>query len=209
MKCEIKKKKRIGIVFICLCVFSLTACRFQSGFERSMPDEMTSEQGMDLEESTGTGQKSTESAEIYVHVCGCVKNPGLYRLFPGIRAGEAIEEAGGFTKKADTTAVNLAESLSDGCQLYVPAKAEKNPKQAEGGEAYPSSQSGDSEVGKVNLNTASSEELTTLSGIGSSRAEAILAYREEHGSFSSIEDIKNVSGIGDGIFEKIKDSITV
>ena len=62
---------------------------------------------------------------------------------------------------------------------------------------------------KVNLNTASSEDLTTLSGIGATRAEAILAYREEHGSFSSIEDIKNVSGIGDGIFEKIKDSITV
>lgn len=213
MKCEIKKKKRIGIVFICLCVFSLTACRFHSGFERSMPDEMKSEQGMDLEESTGIGQKSTESAEIYVHVCGCVKNPGLYRLPPGIRAGEAIEKAGGFTKKADTTAVNLAQALSDGCQLYVPEKSEKNLKQAEGGEAYPSSQSGDSEVGKgerkVNLNTASSEELTTLSGIGSTRAEAILAYREEHGSFSSIEDIKNVSGIGDGIFEKIKDSITV
>ena len=217
MKYEIKKKKRIGIVLICCCVFALTACNRHSDFERNLADERTSEQELLSEKSSETGSNPTESSEIFVHVCGCVKNPGLYRLPAGTRAGEAVETAGGFTKKADTTAVNLAQVLSDGSQLYVPSEADFQQSEERG--IYDSSKTegfisenvpedaGNEQ--KVNLNTASSEELTTLSGIGATRAEAILAYREEHGSFSSIEDIKNVSGIGDGIFEKIKDSITV
>lgn len=219
MKCEIKERKRIRIVFICCCLFFLTACERHSGFERNLSDGMTSEQAVLPEKSAETEQDSTESQEIFVHVCGCVKKPGLYKLPTGIRAGEAVECAGGFTKKADTTAVNLARILSDGIQLYVPSKEEKDLKQSDGREVYDSSMPGDSisekvsgsmgDERKVNLNTASLEELTTLPGIGTMRAEAILAYREEQGSFSSIEDIKNVSGIGDGIFEKIKDSITV
>ncbi|MCD8020149.1 MAG: helix-hairpin-helix domain-containing protein [Clostridiales bacterium] len=178
-------------------------------------------------EVAGTADGDT----IFVHICGCVKNPGLYELPEGIRAGNAIEEAGGFTKKADQTAVNLAEILADGVQLYIPAEGEtggtvagQSGENSMFGQTDGTSVSGQSDTaaegnvsgsgavdseGRVNINEASLEELMTLSGIGEARAQAILSYREENGSFSSIEDIKNVSGIGDGIFDKIKDKIIV
>lgn len=207
MKWKIKKKKRIQLFYVCFCFVCLTSCRFQSDFERSLAENAAVETTDLSEESEKMESMSTASGEIFIHVCGCVKNPGLYELPSGTRAGEAIEKAGGFTKEADSTAVNLAQLLDDGLQLYVPSKKEKQGQimSDEVKEEY------GSEVGrgKVNLNTASLQELTSLSGIGETRAEAILSYRKENGSFSSIEDIKNVSGIGDGIFEKIKDSITV
>ena len=214
MKWKIKKKKRIQFIFLCLCFFWLMGCGRISGFSRELTGDdrmdMTTEESELSEEATTKGDREEVISEIYVHVCGNVQNPGLYRLPSGIRAGEAIERAGGFTKKADTEAVNLAGILEDGMQLYVPSKEEKS-------ESISETESSGKEVGeenrvgkqKVNLNTASLQELTSLSGIGETKAEAILSYREEKGSFSSIEDIKNVTGIGDGIFEKIKDSITV
>ena len=177
--------------------------------------------------STEAGKAGTEEKEIYVHVCGCVKNPGLYTFAAGTRAGEAVESAGGFNKKADVSAVNLAALLEDGMQLYVPSREEAAGSGAGADEAsrkgvgapdvsgeyfsgsgFPES-TGDTEEAPVNINTAGAQELMTLSGIGESRAEAILSYREENGAFSSIDEIKNVSGIGEGIFEKIKNMITV
>lgn len=177
--------------------------------------------------TTEAGGTGTEEKEIYVHVCGCVKNPGLYTFAAGTRAGEAVESAGGFTKKADALAVNLAALLEDGMQLYVPSREEAadsgksvdGTSRKEGGMADSSGEyssgSGfpenieDTEEVPVNINTAGAQELMTLSGIGESRAEAILSYRKENGAFSSIDEIKNVSGIGEGIFEKIKNMITV
>ena len=129
----------------------------------------------------------------------------------GEREGYAIAQAGGFTKKANQDAVNLASILSDGTQLYVPAKEEGA--SGAGGTALSGTPAADPDTSPdetvVNINTAGAEELMTLSGIGEARAEAILSYREESGDFSSIEDIKNVTGIGDGIFERIKNRITV
>lgn len=157
--------------------------------------------------------------DLYVHVCGAVKKAGLYCLPAGSRAADAIEAAGGFTRKADRNAWNLAQPLEDGMQIYVPQKGE-----TEGQAGIPSgfsdsssdrgsdsslSQGGEDRTGKVNINTASEEELMTLKGIGKSRAADIIAYRQTHGGFTRIEDIRNVSGIGDSIFDKIKDKITV
>lgn len=214
MKCEIKKKKRIQTFIFCFFVLCLAGCGRYSSFDRSM-SENTSEGDINLPEKVSEEvEENTELTEIFVHVCGCVQTPGLYCLSAGTRAGEAIEAAGGFTKKADSVAVNLAQQLEDGQQIYVPAREEKSSVQSgeEGSSSFTGSQHlvDSQDVNqKVNLNTASLQDLTALSGIGTTRAEAILAYRQENGSFSSIEDIKNVSGIGDGIFEKIKDSITV
>lgn len=141
------------------------------------------------------------SGTLYIHVCGCVKNPGLYLLKEGARIGEAIQAAGGLKANADDAAVNLAARLEDGMQVYVPSKQKET------------AQAGETSVGfreeKININQAKVEELTSLSGIGESRAQAIIDYREENGLFSSVEDIKNVSGIGEGIFERIKNKITV
>lgn len=158
------------------------------------------------EEERTTEQR--EAKEIYVHVCGCVKKPGLYRLHSGARTQEAVNAAGGFSKKANQTAWNLAEVLQDGMQIYIPSKDEAK-------EALNEEQSSKQDLSAsqkedtVNINTASKEELMTLSGIGESKAAAIIASREEKGSFTSIEEIKNVAGIGEGIFNRIKDLITV
>ena len=136
------------------------------------------------------------------------KKPGVYSLHFGARTQEAINAAGGFSEKANQTAWNLAEVLQDGMQVYIPSKDEAkealNEEQSLGKDLS-ASQKEDT----VNINTASKEELMTLPGIGESRADAVIACREEKGSFTSIEGIKDAAGIGDGIFNRIKDLITV
>ena len=152
--------------------------------------------------------KSSSSAEVYVDVDGAVVKPGVYRLKDGARVSQAIDAAGGFSEKANQTAWNLAEVLQDGMQVYIPSKDEAkealNEEQSLGKDLS-ASQKEDT----VNINTASKEELMTLPGIGESRADAVIACREEKGSFTSIEGIKDAAGIGDGIFNRIKDLITV
>lgn len=151
------------------------------------------------------GQIQQEVPQIYVDVCGAVQHPGVYELEEGSRVFQAIEAAGGFAKEAASAYINQAESLQDGQQIYVPKKQEveelslpmQQTKEQENGEA------------KVNLNTADKQELMTINGIGESRALDIIAYREEHGKFSAIEEIMNVQGIKEGTFDKIKEHIAV
>ncbi len=177
-----------------------------------VPEETESGSAAQSEEVSG----QAEPQKIYVDVCGAVARPGVYALDPGSRVFQAIETAGGFLPEAAGTYINQAQTLSDGQQIYVPTKEEAQemipPGQnsgnaAAGGSLSDSSQSG--EEAKVNLNTADADALMTLSGIGEAKAEAILAYREEHGGFSSIEEIMNVSGIKESTFSKIKDKISV
>ena len=141
----------------------------------------------------------TEAQEegIVVYVCGEVNSPGVYELPSDSRIYEALEEAGGLKEGVDTTKINMAQKLADGQQITVLAEGLADQEGAE-----PKNR-------KVNLNTADKEELMTLSGIGESRAEDILKYREQYGGFSSVEDILNISGIGEKMFEKIKDDIEV
>ncbi len=152
---------------------------------------------------------NTEPLPVLVHVCGEVLLPGVYALPPESRVYEAVEKAGGFTEEADTDALNLAGPLSDGAKIYVPAEGETNAgHESEGlsGETAEKVPSGT--VGTVNINTATKEELMSLSGIGESKAEAILQYRESSGPFQNPSDIMNVKGIGEGMYQKIKDRIT-
>ena len=151
-------------------------------------------------EGSDAAASKPEQKIIYVHVVGAVKNPGVYTFAQGARAEAAVEAAGGFAKNANTTVVNLAHELVDGEQIYIPAKGEAGTAQGAGGAASPS---------KVNINTANSEELETLPGIGPAIAGEIISYRQLNGRFDSIEDIRNVSGIGDGRFSKIKALICV
>ena len=145
-------------------------------------------------------------AEIQVYVCGAVASPGVYVLPEGSRVYEAVEMAGGLLESADPKALNQARPLADGEQITVLTVEEvQNGETAEQG-AGGSVSGGD---GKVNINTADADELMTLSGIGESRAKAIIAYREENGKFESIEDIMKIDGIKEKMFEKIRDSITV
>lgn len=141
-----------------------------------------------------------EAGLCYVYVCGSVKEPGVYALPAGSRIVAAVEAAGGFLETAAREAVNLAAPVSDGMQITVPDLDEAVAVQLEEERQ---------KTGKVNLNRAAVADLCTLSGIGESKAEAILAYREEIGAFSSIEQLKNVTGIGDSLFEQIKECVYI
>ena len=148
---------------------------------------------------------------IMVHLEGAVAKPALYKLKEGDRLADAIKAAGGLTEKADQQKVNLAMKLQDGTQVYIAAKDEEDTK-ATTGNIVPVSSVGGQTNGqnqeKININQASPEELTQLKGIGEAIAGRIIAYRQQNGPFKSIEEIKNVKGIGDKKFEQIKDSIT-
>lgn len=150
-------------------------------------------------------QLETESEEklLYVYVCGAVRTPGVFSFKEGARVWEAIEAAGGFLEDARTDYWNQAMVLNDGEMIYVPRIDED----VEDPEVKASSQ--DSEDGRININTASKEQLMGLPGIGESKALQILSYREEHGEFSSTEDIMNVPGIKEAMYSKIKDYIRV
>lgn len=146
-------------------------------------------------------------AEVCVYICGCIKQPGVYFLEEGSRVCDVLEAAGGFTQEAATDYWNQARLLLDGEMIYIPTKEEAD-KQALPKMSQTSGMS-EKDTEKVNINTASKEELMKIPSVGETRAESILAYREEHGAFSDISDIKNVSGIKDGVFEKMKDYIVV
>ncbi|MCR5785609.1 MAG: helix-hairpin-helix domain-containing protein [Eubacterium sp.] len=140
------------------------------------------------------------AAEIVIYITGEVNNPGVYKLKEGDRIYQAVDMAGGMTKEAADGAINLAEYLTDGMQITVTSQQEY--------EAQEEAKS-EEESGLVNLNTASKEQLMTLPGIGEAKADLIISYRENQGSFASVEDIKNISGIKDGVYNRIKDYICV
>jgi competence protein ComEA len=144
-----------------------------------------------------------------VYVTGAVAHPDVYLLAPGSIVKDAIEAAGGASDDADLVGINLAQELGDQQQLYVPSQGETAPPPPiTGGEVKPSP--GPKALdGKININTATVEELDTLPGIGPAFAQRIIEYRESNGPFMSIEDIVLVSGIGDATFAKIKDLITI
>ena len=149
-------------------------------------------------------------AEIFVDVCGAVANPGVYEMDADSRVFQVIEAAGGFLPEAASASVNQVQPVSDGQQIYVPTQEE-----VEEGTTPAAIQqtetAGDSDTagGVVNINTADADTLKSLSGIGDAKAQAILAYREEYGSFSTIEEIMQVPGIKESTFSAIKDKITV
>ena len=179
--------------------------------------------------STGRTELSDASSEeaktLVVHICGAVSAPGVYELPAGSRIIDAVEAGGGFLPEADEACCNLAEEIVDGCQIYIMTKMEScadgQTEKKAGIQTSPDSdmQTTDRNVrsnsapalenGLVNLNTADIAALTTLPGIGESRAKAIISYREQHGAFAQIEDIMKISGIKQAAFSKIKDKITV
>ena len=207
---------------------------------------------MTMETEPASAAELTQVVSLcYVHICGAVKNPGVYELEEGSRVFQAVERAGGFAEHASEEALNLALEVEDGMKIVIPPKAVKSQGEDQkmnleqtgsiqqdsgqqghvdchgtvlqagiyladgtrlgdiGGQSTALGAAEDRFDDKINLNTATKAELMTLTGIGEARAEAILQYRQNHGSFSRIEDIMKVSGIKDAAFQKIKDDITV
>ena len=174
-------------------------------------------------EINSTGE--TQPEMIYVDVCGAVENPGVFQLAAGSRVFQAIEAAGGYLPKAVQNCVNRAGVLTDGQQLYILTQEEMEQQgldPAEMAGASDGQMNGSAGTGqntgiaaqaqqdnRININTADETQLTTLTGIGATRAQAIIAYRQENGPFAAIEEIMNVQGIKEGTFAKIKDEIVV
>jgi len=179
--------------------------------------EISLGKGIEAEEATAPAAEPTPipettppaEKEIFVYICGEVKKPDVVKVKEGTVLNEALQLVGGPTEAADLNSVNLAYRLSDQDMVKIPKKGEK----LTGSEKYaPGSNAAKSDAqksGKVNINTANEKELDGLPGVGPSTAKAIIKYREQKGLFGSIEEIKNVSGIGESKFNQMKDSITV
>ena len=163
-----------------------------------------------IEENNEIEEEVIMDDKIVVHITGEIENEGVIEIEKDARIADVIDEAGGTTQEADLSKVNLAYSVEDGQKIYIPNINDDNM------EEYVTKEAGENVIvegkqkaDKVNINTAKQTELETLSGIGPSTALKIINYREENGVFKKIEDLKNVPGIGDAKFERIKENICV
>ncbi len=179
-----KIRKLLGLFWLIIITFC--AC----GGEQLLLDQMIGNESMDAPEHTEEITETADSVEqhICVHVCGAVLMPGVYELPSGSRIYEALNLAGGFDEQADRDAVNLVELLADGQQVRIPFIGEADAEEGSG---------------LIDINRADVSALCEIPGIGESRAQAILDYREEHGDFRSVEELMQVPGIKEGIFARI------
>lgn len=226
----------VGIVAVVLAiVFFLLQGAFAGGNDFTLEQGAEGAAGSSIAETgsdaTGVtesgGSTSTGSSAVCVYVTGAVKRPGIYSFDDGARVADAIKKAGGFTAKAASSSLNLARKLEDGEQIEVLTRSQAKRAAATTGQTASAGgtggvggragtgkgrtgdAAGGGSSGKVNINTASLEELETLNGIGAVTAQKIIDYRTSSGPFATPEDLKNVSGIGDKRFAAIADAICV
>ena len=185
-----------------LCVTVIIAFLFLQEDEQPAQEFITAMEEQPVEV---VAEEAPESKQVIVDVKGAVKYPGVYELTGADRVVDAITLAGGYADGADATLINHAQKLQDEMVIYIPLQGEE-PALA----IQPfSGSSTQADSGKVNINVANETQLTTLPGIGPAKAKAIMAHREEHGKFQSIEGLKDVTGIGDKTFEQLKDLIDI
>lgn len=203
MKIKVQNKKVYGSLFI-LCIFIIF---LTVGYRVSNINKPVNNQEIFEEDAI---EEKDEGGKIIVYVNGEIKNPGVYTLKENSRVENVIKAAGGFTEKADKEKINLAKKLKDEDYILIDTKVDASSNKSISNEEVKSKEE-DSSKGsqKVNLNTASKEELKTIPGVGDVTAQRIIDYREKNGSFSSIEELKNVERIGDKTFEKIKEYVDV
>jgi competence protein ComEA len=158
-------------------------------------------------------QRTERGQRVWVHVTGAVRRPGLYRLDADARAGEALDAAGGFARRADLSAITLAATVRDGQQIVVPARGQRAAAAASppGATATAPAGGGPGPAGaagaKVSLGSATVEQLDALDGIGPTLAQRILQWRDAHGGFKSVEQLREVEGIGEKRFESLRSAV--
>jgi competence protein ComEA len=158
--------------------------------------------------AAGDGDGAGAGARVIVHVAGAVRRPGVYRMKAGARVAAAVRRAGGATRRADLSGLNLAAKVEDGRQVLVPPKAPAASAAAPAGGAATTGAAAPP-AAPVNLNTATPAQLDELSGVGPATAQKIIAYREEHGGFGTVEELGEVPGIGDVRLAALRDLVTV
>lgn len=230
---NLNKNKKIMITIVVIVIIA-SICYYMYTKDRDFLDLQSQELEIEQNQSNITEDNKTEeddnSNNIVVHISGAVNKEGIVDLKENSRIADAIEKAQGLKEEACIDEINLAYVLEDGMKIHIPTKEEINSKKETDSQEYITKASGTnieddskstsnssksssgttlSKNSKININTATQTELETLPGIGPSTATKIINYREQQGKFKSIEDIKNVSGIGDSKFNNIKDLICV
>lgn len=213
MKVRMLKRAARVLLILNIVLLFCTGCEKEKNEELQILElEEKAEQSVDEKSADPNGhtEKSEDTEKeqnsIFVYVCGAVNAPGVYELPGDARVYEAIACAGGVREDAAEEYINQAQIVADGERIYIPTKEEAEQGTVESVLTQPD---GGNAEEKVNINTASRDELKTLSGIGDSKADSIIQYRETHGAFRNIEELMNVEGIKEGVFNKIKDRITV
>ena len=194
--------KSIILAFVCSLVLIIGGLFY---FNQNKTEDYSGVSFSNISNETNNKDEKAENRhdeKIFVDVKGAVKHPGVFETTKDKRVKDLIEEAGGLLDDADTSTLNLSQKVKDQMVIYVLKHGEK-PKQISDG----SSSSSNTDV--ININTANKEQLMKISGVGKTKAEAIISYREKNGDFKKKEDITKVHGIGKATFEKIKDKIEV
>lgn len=219
-----RKLNKTKIIIISIIIIFIIGIYYFSIREK---DYIESDTNFSISNKTenDTNKEESESKDtkkkIIIYIAGAIKNEGVYELDENSRIADCIEKAGGLTEDANLQDINLAYMLEDGMKIYIPKNSESN--NHDNTESNATTENDKREVTvknienknsktqnvKININTATQTELETLPGIGSSTALKIINYRKENGKFKSIEDIKNVNGIGDSKYNKIKDMIKI
>jgi len=188
------------LIVVCIC-----GCGRDTSHYVQIADSTEETEKSEEEEAVVEVEENLETF-CYIYVCGEVKEPGVYTLPAGSRVCDVFEKAGGFTENAATDYWNQARLIVDGEMIYVPTKEEAEERNIS---AEDSKGVETDNTGKININTASKEQLMSIPGIGEAKAMAIIAYRKENGSFSDLEEVKQVEGIKDGVFAKMKEYIVI
>lgn len=204
------KQRKIGII-IAILIIILIGWKV---YDSKKYEEVNSEEILVTDKKDNNKKDEEEEEIMAVHVTGEVKNPGVVKVKEGSRIEDVIEAAGGLTENADTTNINLAYMIEDGMKIRIPSSNEEdieaNYISVDSGKGVIISEENNNTSNLiVNINTADETELEQLPGIGPSIASKIIEYRNQNGKFKNIEDIKNVTGIGESKYEKIKDFIKV
>lgn len=189
----------VGLTLLAVYIFTSTRDT-DADLIINKPDATT----LNIEESVEKEERNTSQKEknmIYIDLKGEVTHPGVYAIQLGARVKDVLDDAGGFTEEADPLMINLAQVLEDEMVIYVPKKGEQM--------ATVSNHIVSKNDGLLNINKATATDFEALDGIGPAKAEAIVAYRTENGNFNKLDELMKVSGIGEGVFNQIKDEITI
>ena len=194
--------KSIILAFVCSLVLIIGGLFY---FNQNKTEDYSGVSFSNISNETNNKDEKAEKRhdeKIFVDVKGAVKHPGVFETTKDKRVKDLIEEAGGLLEDADTSTLNLSQKVKDQMVIYVLKHGEKPKQISDGG-------SSSSNTDVININTANKEQLMKISGVGKTKAEAIISYREKNGDFKKKEDITKVRGIGKATFEKIKDKIEV
>lgn len=202
-----KEKIIITVVILVISIIGLKLFLSKNAAKVDQFEEVVLTDTTDL--IAETEKENNDVVKMYVDIKGAVKLPGMYEVTSDMRVLNVIDMAGGLKETADDSQVNFSQRIEDQMVIYIPVEGEELSETAIAGTNSNTANISKNEDGKVNLNQATKEELMTLSGVGEKKAEKIIEYREENGSFKTIEDLKNVNGFGEKSFESLEKYISI